>query len=61
MQTGPATWGDLPDYVYANDDALDVTDPTGRAGVPTGCASGRYVGISIGPQARASLLLARDA
>ncbi len=44
LQPDPATRGSLPDYAYANNDPLDVTDPTGRAGVPTGCASGDDVG-----------------
>jgi len=44
LQPDPATRGSLPDYAYANNDPLDVTDPTGRAGAPTGCASGDDVG-----------------
>jgi len=37
LQPDPLTGGGLPSYAYANDDPLDVHDPTGQAGVPAAC------------------------
>ncbi len=34
LQPDPAKQGGLPDYVYANDDPLDVSDPSGLDGTP---------------------------
>jgi len=34
LQPDPLRKTGLPDYVYANDDPADLTDPMGRDGVP---------------------------
>ncbi len=43
LQPDPLTGGGLPSYAYANDDPLDVHDPTGQAGVPAACGQRSFV------------------
>jgi len=39
LQSDPSKQGSLPDYTYANDDSLDVSDVQGTAGTPAQCGT----------------------
>jgi len=42
LQPDPSKQGSLPDYTYANNDPLDVSDPAGLDGSPSQCGSVSY-------------------
>jgi len=42
LQPDPSTQGSLPDYAYANNDPLDVSDPHGLDGSAAQCGQQSY-------------------